>query len=359
MSKYVLNYSQCWEDPEVLKKSLDIKPDDVVLSVTSGGDNTIALVMLNPQKVVSIDIVESQNKLLELKLAAARNLNYEEYLCFLGIKDSKNRIEIFEKIKDKLPQNLSIWWSHNYDQIKVGVINSGKFEKFSRIFSKYIIKFLLSKKEIDTLLSFEDINLQRNFYRKHFDNWRWNFLFGIFSSKFILSNFARQKGMFAYEEGGTANIYKNRLEKHLNYVVAHNNFFMSYSLKGFYGESLPPYLTRAGYLAVKERDELNLEIVTGSLIDYLKSMPDNTFSKFNLSDIFEALSVQDNNTLWTEIIRTSKNGAIVVYWNNLIERSYPSFLSGSVKEETFKASKISQQDRVFFYGGFSINTINK
>ena len=88
MDENIINYSQCWEDPEILMKALNINTDDIVLSVTSGGDNTIALLLSNPQKVIAIDLNPAQNYLLELKLAATKVLSYDEYLSFLGITES-------------------------------------------------------------------------------------------------------------------------------------------------------------------------------------------------------------------------------------------------------------------------------
>ena len=56
MTKQIINYSQCWEDPAVLNEALAINSQDIVLSITSGGDNTLALLLRNPQRVISIDL---------------------------------------------------------------------------------------------------------------------------------------------------------------------------------------------------------------------------------------------------------------------------------------------------------------
>jgi S-adenosylmethionine-diacylglycerol 3-amino-3-carboxypropyl transferase len=41
--KHIIKYSQCWEDTDVLVSALLLEDDDVVLSITSGGDNSLAL----------------------------------------------------------------------------------------------------------------------------------------------------------------------------------------------------------------------------------------------------------------------------------------------------------------------------
>ena len=38
-----LSYAQCWEDPDLLRAALQVGPDDCVLSIASGGCNSIDL----------------------------------------------------------------------------------------------------------------------------------------------------------------------------------------------------------------------------------------------------------------------------------------------------------------------------
>src|SRR3989344_294595 len=101
MNNQVINYSQCWEDPNLLNKALAINSSDAVLSITSGGDNTLFLLSLNPQKIVYIDSNPAQNYLLELKSVAAKNLEYDKFLEFVGVKESSQRIYLFNQIDRK------------------------------------------------------------------------------------------------------------------------------------------------------------------------------------------------------------------------------------------------------------------
>ena len=127
MDKNIINYSQCWEDPEVLLEALEINPTDNVLSITSGGDNTMALLLNKPQKITSVDFIPGQNYLLELKLAAVKGLTYEEYISFLGVTTSSNRRSLFLKIKPRLSPETALFWSNRYSAIEKGIIHSGRF----------------------------------------------------------------------------------------------------------------------------------------------------------------------------------------------------------------------------------------
>lgn len=359
MNKERINYSQCWEDPQILIEALSIRPDDTVLSITSGGDNTAALLLASSQKVVSIDLNPTQNYLLELKIAAAKNLNYDEYLEFLGVTKSKDRTQFFEKVRPFLSHGTNAWWSEHKDLLDIGVANCGRFERFTAWFARYILPFVHSKRTITKFLSVESLEEQRNFYRNRWDSKRWRFVFGLASNRFMLKRFARQRGMFNYTKGQTvADVYHKRLERHLNSVFIKGNFFLHYSLTGKYGVDLPPYLKKDGYLYLKNSDTA-LTIETADLLSYLKASSDNTFSKFNLSDIFEALSPTENNLLWQEVVRTAKNGAIVAYWNNLVKRSYPDQLAGNIQTDEKRVAKLQAKDRVFFYDSFHTHTIIK
>ncbi|MDP3697021.1 MAG: BtaA family protein [Candidatus Taylorbacteria bacterium] len=360
MDKELINYSQCWEDPQILLGALSINKDDHVLSITSGGDNTLTLLLAGPEKVFSVDLNAAQNHLLEFKRIAAGKLNYKEYLELLGVRKSERREVLFKKIAANMSSDSQAWWADHTASIKQGAINCGRFERFTRWFARYLLPFIHSQKTISKLLSCHNIDEQKIFYRDHWNTKRWRFFFGLASNRLMLRRYARQRSMFTYTERETvADVYRKRLERHFNSVPIKDNFFLHYSLTGKHGDSLPPYLEEKNYTQLRNIPESALSIITDNLLNYLQSMPANTFSKFNLSDIFEALSPAENEILWGEIIRTAKPAAKIAYWNNLVQRSYPSHLSSQIKTNEKQMNELSAKDRVFFYDSFYAHTILK
>ena len=360
MDKELINYSQCWEDPQVLVGALSIHPTDHVLSITSGGDNTLALLLAGAGKVDSIDLNPVQNYLLELKKSAAKCLAYDEYLELMGVRASKRRWALFQKVRTNLSQAAEAWWSSHQRLIEKGVMHCGRFEHFSAFFARFVLPLIHSKRTILGLLMCRNVQEQRDFYKRRWDSWRWRFFFGLASNRLMLKRYARQKGMFTHTAGKTvADVYRERLERHLTSVSIQGNYFLHYSLTGGYEKELPPYLEEQGYQQLRRIPETALSITTNNLFNHLRSIPDNTFSKFNLSDIFEALSLEDNDTLWQEIIRTAKSGAVIAYWNNLVMRSYPTQQSGQIKTDENQLRNLRAKDRVFFYDSFHAYTIFK
>jgi S-adenosylmethionine-diacylglycerol 3-amino-3-carboxypropyl transferase len=359
MQQDVINYSQCWEDAELLLEAFALNNEDTVLSITSGGDNSLALLGAGPKHLVSIDLNKVQNYVLEFKFSAAQALNYHEYLQLLGVTPSHDRQVLFQKVEHLVTPDAKQWWGGHRDLIERGVVHVGRFERFSATFAKRVLPLVHSKKTVEHLLSLTSVEEQKGFYRERWDTWRWRLLFGLASSRVMLKNFARQRGMFAHAQESVAHVYRKRLERHLTSVSIANNYFLHYSLTGEYGKDLPPYLREDVYKKLHATAPSSLTVVTENLVEYLKKSPDNTFSKFNLSDVFEALSEAQSNELWVEIVRTAKGGAVVAFWNNLVERTFPPELTKNLVTNVGHMRELRAKDKVFFYGSFQVHTIRK
>ena len=78
-------YAFTWEDPRVDQRLLNIQDDDVVLCLTSAGDNLLEyLVSARPKRIHAVDLNPNQNHLLELKIAAFQTLPYADFWKMFG-----------------------------------------------------------------------------------------------------------------------------------------------------------------------------------------------------------------------------------------------------------------------------------
>ena len=102
-----IRYANCWEDSIILSKALEIKSEEIGLSVISGGDNTFALLLQNPKKIYAFDVNKTQVYCMELKIAAFRILSYNEMLRFLGVLGSDKRKHTFKKLKQCLSKEAA------------------------------------------------------------------------------------------------------------------------------------------------------------------------------------------------------------------------------------------------------------
>ena len=122
----IIRYSQCWEDTDILLEGLDIKENNICLSIGSAGDNSFSMLTKNPSVVYAIDLSKSQIYLIELKKVMYKYLSYEEFIFFIGnpdkniINEIEKRVEIYNryskylenevKEETKLESNESIYY---------------------------------------------------------------------------------------------------------------------------------------------------------------------------------------------------------------------------------------------------------
>lgn len=97
-------YAFTWEDARVDARLLNINSEDVILAITSAGDNVLAYALERPKRIHAIDLNPSQNHLLELKLAAFTSLEYEDVWALFGEGKHANFREL---LISKLSPHLS------------------------------------------------------------------------------------------------------------------------------------------------------------------------------------------------------------------------------------------------------------
>lgn len=77
-------YAFNWEDPRVDHRLLNITRDDVILAITSAGDNILDYLQNSPRRVHAVDLNPNQNHLLELKVACFLALGHRDVWKIFG-----------------------------------------------------------------------------------------------------------------------------------------------------------------------------------------------------------------------------------------------------------------------------------
>ena len=67
-----IRYANCWEDPELLLTAFNIQPNFKCISIASAGDNSLSLLVKNPQIVYAVDLSIPQIACCELKKYAIK-----------------------------------------------------------------------------------------------------------------------------------------------------------------------------------------------------------------------------------------------------------------------------------------------
>jgi len=107
-------YNVAWEDPRIDAELLDIGADDVILMLTTGGCNVLDMLLEGPKKIVAADLNPRQNALLELKVVAAQNLEYEQFFQLFAKSNEALFRELYAtKLRPSLSAPAREFWDSN------------------------------------------------------------------------------------------------------------------------------------------------------------------------------------------------------------------------------------------------------
>ena len=357
----LIRYSQCWEDTEVLLEGLCIEEDDICLGILSAGDNVFSMLTKNPEKIVALDISFPQVALAKLKIEAFKRFSYEEMLEFIGVKKSDKRIEMYEKIKENLEEKVREYWDFNKEAVQNGVIHTGKFEKFFKLFREKILPFVHSKKQVEEFLSEKTEEERTEYYNKKWNNFRWKMMFKLFFSNYIVGKFGRDKEFFKYVEKDISKVMTERSRYASCELSPYDNPYLNYILTGNYRSDCLPYVLREENFEKIKENLHKIEIVQSSMEEYLDGA-DLEISRFNLSDIFEYMSLENYEKLMEKIYEKSADRAKLVYWNLVVERNAELIKNG--KEKRFERletadKELHKKDKTFFYTDFVVEKVIK
>jgi len=353
-----INYSSCNEDWRSEAKALQISSKDRVLCITGSGDRPLHLLLTNPHKVISLDANPLQNHLLEFKKAALEKFAYSDYIALLGLTKSKSRLKDAISLYPNLSAEASSYWKDKKKIVHKGVLYSGRFEKFYHkvSISARLFRYLTIRK----LFSFQNINEQKQFIDQTWNRRWWRSIYILLCSKFFLKTFLRDPAFYRYvnlKESAGNYIYSSMLHI-LKTTPARENFMLSLLLNGkLSGFDLPPYLKEVESNTIK-KNLSKLEIVTANIVAYLRSCPDNSFTRFSLSDVPSYLNEREFFDLLSEVIRTAKHGARICIRLFLVHYEIPDKFMNTIIRETDLEDELARTDRSFVYR-FIIATIKK
>lgn len=350
-------YAQCWEDADVLVEGLDVQPGDVCLSIASAGDNTLALLARDPGKVIAVDIDPAQLACLETRVAALRTLAHDEFLELMGSRASNRRHELYKKCRSEIGSDYAReLWDRLIPQFaRYGVGGIGKFEKYWRIFRRYILPLTHRRSVVTKLLTRKSAAERKSFYDRCWNTWRWRAVARVFASRRVLSWLGREAAFFEYVDQSSADHFLQTAAYGLTELSPADNPFLHWILTGRHGAALPLAYRPENY--DKIRDNLSrLEWRQCSVEQMAAECSANSLpiDGFNLSDIFEYMSVDSQRAALVELLRASRSGSRMVFWNMMVPRPIPSDLTDRILPLDELASDLRARDMGFFYRSLNV-----
>jgi S-adenosylmethionine-diacylglycerol 3-amino-3-carboxypropyl transferase len=356
-----LIFTMNWEDPISDYQALKIQAGDRMMTITSGGCNTLSFLLFDPKEIHAVDINPSQSFLLEMKIAAMRRLNFEHYLSFLGLQNSMDRIRIYNTFRGDLSGDARSFWDQNLRMIEKGFLMNGRYEKFVKL-AGHGMTFIQGRKRINGLFSEKNLEEQKKFYSLYWNKPRTKLMFDLFFNKYVLAKRGLKADYFHFDDGSDSfsESFCKRFRKALSEIPVKGNYFLHLYLKGCYRstEEVPDYLLERNFSTIKSRLD-RIKIISDDAKIWLSTMPDNFLNCFGLSNICELMNASDTLRFFREVYRTACPGARICFRNLMIPREVPEILRDRIVTDEIVTRKIFDNDRSFVYGKVAAYQVKK
>ena len=362
-----LVYAQIWEDPAVDLEALAVTPDCHIVQIASGGCNVLSYLTANPKAITAVDLNTAHIALNRLKLAAARHLpDYAHFHRFFGRANTKENIGAYRRyVRPYLDDTTRRYWEgrdligrRRISGFTRGVYKQGLLGSF--IGAAHLLARLngVNPKVILRANSREE---QREIFDREFAP--------IFDKAFVRWLTDQPASLFGlgippaqYEtlagDSKMAVVLRERLEKLACDFDLRENYFAWQAFGRGYQDapdaSLPPYLQAANYQAVRERAP-RVEVRHANFIEYLKTCPDASRDRYVLLDAQDWMTDEILTSLWTEITRTAKPGARVLFRTagapTILPGRVPDAVLGRWDYRAEESLDYTRRDRSSIYGG--------
>ena len=367
-----LVYAQIWEDPAVDMEALAITPDSHVVTIASGGCNVLSYLTAGPRRITALDLSLAHVALNRLKLAGARQLpNWEAFHRFFGAADDEANIEAFDGlIAPRLdPESLAYWNGrslHQFGRRRISMFarNAYKHGALGRFIGLAHVVARAHGVRPRDLLASRTLEEQRRFFETMlsplFDKpaVRW-----ATSNRLSLYGLGIPPAQYEALAGGRDMrvVLRERVERLSCGFSLDDNYFAWQAFgRGYSGSGegpLPPYLRREHFAAVRERVD-RVEVMNRSITEYLASCPAGSRDRYVLLDAQDWMTDAQLNALWSEITRTARPGARVIFRTAAEPSLLPGRLDPAILErwryEAEQSQAFTRADRSAIYGGFHL-----
>jgi len=345
----LIRYANCWEDADVLLHGLSLQPGTDVLCIASAGDNALSLLTTNPTGVHCVDVSMVQLYLLELKQMAFAELEYNELLQLLGVEEAtlQIRVELYQKIRQRLSSAAQQYWDEHIAIIERGIIYSGKFENYFAKFRNYILPLAHNKTRIRELLAVKSEEEQKRFYDNKWNTLRFRLLMNFFFSKYVLGKYGRDPKFLEHIKIPVAQYIRQRTEQQLRSAQSQTNYFLHMIFTGRFGDNRPHYLREENFRVIKS----NIDKLSITQMSAEQAIVANKYDAYCLSNIFEYISDEQFKAIaesWAEHIPAD---AKLAYWNLMAPRSFSEIDPQHYIYDTL-CDELTKRDKGFFYSRF-------
>ncbi|CAN5328822.1 DUF3419 family protein [soil metagenome] len=372
-------YNQIWEDPRVDVQALQLNENSRILTISSGGCNSLNYLLENPENITAVDLNRQHIYLLRLKIAALKYLpSHTEFFNFFGYGKNAKNIEDYQKyIAPNLDEDTKNFWESNtfFGSILYGkrinfFQNSGLYAH-SR--TSYFLRFFHRAAHLfggkpEEILNARTPQEQEELYQKFIAPFFDSFLIKIVG-KLPVTMFGLGIPPQQYEElkkdlhdgANIIDIYRERTRRLAVAFPIQDNYFAWQAFARKYDTknrcAVPDYLKIENYEKLKANaDKITTKI--GSVTEEIKNSPKNTFNCFVFLDAQDWMNAEMLTELWTAIGEKGESNSRIIFRTasrfSPIEPNLPNKLRENFVYEEKLSNEFFNQDRAAIYGGFHL-----
>jgi S-adenosylmethionine-diacylglycerol 3-amino-3-carboxypropyl transferase len=367
-----LVYTQIWEDPEIDLEALALGPDCHVVAIASGGCNVLSYLTGNPARITALDLSGAHVALNHLKLVAAARLpSWQAFYRFFGAADDPANVAAYRRLiapyLDR--QSRAYWEGRSLQQfgrrrISIFARNAYRHGVLGRFIGIAHAAARVYGVDLRDLLSARSLEDQRRFFE--------TMLVPLFDKPAVRWATANRLSLYGlgippaqYEAlaggGDMRTVLRARVERLTCGFSLDDNYFTWQAFGRAYAADavgpLPPYLRREHFDVVRGRAH-RVEVMNRSITEYLASCPAASRDRYVLLDAQDWMTDQQLDALWSEITRTARPGARVIFRT----AAEPSLLTGRLdpallrrwRYEAAQSASLTARDRSAIYGGFHL-----
>jgi S-adenosylmethionine-diacylglycerol 3-amino-3-carboxypropyl transferase len=372
-----LVYNTCWEDPRLDRIALELGPGDNVMVITSAGCNALDYVLTEPAHVYAVDMNPRQNALLDLKIAAIKHLDFDDFFRMFGEGRLPGIRDVYwTRLREGLPNWSRSFWDSKikwFDNRRRTFYFRGTSGAFARMMKVYTDRVIRVRAHLDALMDAQSLAEQREIYERYLKQKFWSGLVKFTLNRDTTLSMlgvpkAQRKQIDTQYPGGLIQFMQDCLEGVFIKLPMRDNYFWRLYMNGRYSrDCCPEYLKEPNFQRLRRGLVDRVSTHTNSVQGFLQNHP-GQISRFILLDHMDWLSDHFFPLLeseWQAIVNRAARGSRIIWRSGGLRTDFIDQVhiehQGKLKRLgpllTYNkklADELHQQDRVHTYGSFYI-----
>lgn len=376
-------YNQIWEDPRIDIEALEIDRDSRILTISSGGCNTLNYLIEQPASVMAVDLNRYHIYLLRLKIAAIRTLpDHEAFFDLFARGEHPSNAANYDRyIARSLDHDSRAFWEgtglagalSGKRRVEMfsrgGLYNNARNGYFLRFFHRFANlvglhpEKLLTAKNADEQARLFDENIA-----PFFDARFVRIVGRLPITMFGLGIPPQQFDELKQDDSSRSVIetYRERARRLACDFPIEENYFAWQAFARKYDteqkRALPEYLKPENFEKLRDSiHRVNTDI--GSVTSELETARRGAYNRFVFLDAQDWMDAAVLTELWSLIAERGEPGSRIIFRTaaaaSPLPKNLPADLLSRFDHDPDGSRKFFRRDRASIYGGFHLYTLSR